>query len=67
MHSDYVTYIIIALFVVIGGGLFRVGLMNLKSESAEVARRARPFIALGIAFGIAAVLILALRVVKIGG
>ena len=67
MDPDYVIFFVTALFVVIGAGLFRVGLMNLKSESAEVARRARPFIALGIAFGIAAVLILALRVVKIGG
>ena len=67
MHFDYVTYIIIALFVVIGAGLFRVGLMNLKSESSGAARKARPYIALGIAFGIAAVLIFALRVVKLGG
>ena len=67
MDTNYVIFFVAALFVVIGAGLFRVGLMNLKSESAEVARRARPFIALGIAFGIAAVLILALRVVKIGG
>ena len=67
MHSDYVTYIIIALFVVIGGGLFRVGLMNLNSEPPEDARKGRLFIALGIAFGIAAVLILVLRAVKIGG
>jgi len=66
MDSDYVIFFVTALFVVIGAGLFRVGLMNLKSDSLEVARKARPFIALGIAFGIAAVLILVLRVVKIG-
>jgi len=66
MDSDYVIFFVTALFVVIGAGLFRVGLMNLKSESLEVARKARPFIALGIAFGIATVLILVLRAVKIG-
>jgi hypothetical protein len=41
--------------------------MNLKDELPEDARNAGLFIALGIAFGVAAVLILALRVVKIGG
>jgi hypothetical protein len=67
MDTDHVIFFVTALFVVIGAGLFRVGLMNLKSESLEVARKARLFIALGFAFGIAAVLILVLRVVKIGG
>jgi hypothetical protein len=67
MDTNYVIFFVAALFVVIGAGLFRVGLMNLKSESLEAARKARLFIALGIAFGIAAVLILMLRVVKIGG
>jgi hypothetical protein len=40
--------------------------MNL-SGSPEDIRKARLFIALGIAVGIAAVLIIMLRVVKIGG
>ena len=65
MGTDYVIFFVTALFVVIGAGLFRVGLMNLKSESSEVARKTWPFIGLGIAFAIAAVLILVLRVVKI--
>jgi len=67
MDTDYVIFFVTALFVVIGAGLFRVGLMNLKSESPEDIRKARLFIALGIAFGIAAVLIIMLRVMKIGG
>jgi len=67
MDTDYVIYFVTALFVVIGAGLFRVGLMNLKSESLEDARKARLYTALGIAFGIAAVLILMLRVAKTGG
>jgi len=67
MHIDYVTFIITALCVVIGAGLFRVGLMNLKGESSEDARKAWLSITLGIAFGIAAVLILVLRAVKMGG
>jgi hypothetical protein len=67
MDTDYVIFFLTALFVVIGAGLFRVGLMNLKSESPEDARKAWLFIAFGIAFGIAAVLILMLRVTKIGG
>jgi hypothetical protein len=57
----------VALLAVLGAGLFRVGLMNLKNEPPEDARKGRLFIALGIAFGIAAVLILVLRAVKIGG
>jgi hypothetical protein len=67
MDTDYVIFFVTALFVVIGAGLFRVGLMNLKSESLEDARKARLFIALGIALIIAAVLILVLRAVKIEG
>jgi predicted RND superfamily exporter protein len=67
MDTDYVIFFVAALFVVIGAGLFRVGLMNLKSEPSEVARKAWPFIGLGIGFAIAAVLILVLRVVKIAG
>jgi hypothetical protein len=51
--------------MVIGAGLFRIGL-HLKSESrAEDARRARHFIALGIAFGFAAILILVLEAMKL--
>jgi hypothetical protein len=67
MDTDYVIFFVTALFVVIGAGLFRVGLMNLKIESLGVARKAWPFIVLGISFAIVAVLILVLRVVKIGG
>jgi hypothetical protein len=66
MDTDYVIFFVAALLVVIGAGLFRVGLMNL-SGSPEHIRKARLFIALGIAFGIAAVLIIKLRVVKIDG
>jgi len=54
---DYVTFFVAALLAVVGAGLLRVGLMK---------SRGRLFVALGIAFGIAAVLILVLRVVKIG-
>ena len=67
MDPDYVIFFVTALFVVIGAGLFRVGLRNLKSESLEEARKARLYAALGVAFGIAAVLILVLRVVKTSG
>jgi len=67
MDPDYVIFFLTALFVVIGAGLFRVGLMNLKSGAPEDTRKARLFIALGIAFGIGAVLIIMLRVLKIGG
>jgi hypothetical protein len=59
--SDYVIFFTAALLAVLGAGLLRVGLMN------EDPRKGRLFIALGIAFGIAAVLILVLRAVKIGG
>ena len=65
--TDYVIFFVTALLAVLGAGLLRVGLMNLKSEPPEDARKGRLFIALGIAFGIAAVLILVLRAVKIGG
>ena len=61
MPTDYVILVVV-LLAVVGAGLLRVGLMNLKSKPA----RARLFIALGIVFGIAAVLILVLRAVKIG-
>ena len=67
MDTDYVIFFVSALFVVVGAGLFRVGLMNLNSGSPEDTLKARLFIALGIAFGIGAVLIIMLRVVKIGG
>jgi hypothetical protein len=65
--TDYVIFFVAALLAVVGAGLLRVGLMNLKSEPPEAARKGRLFIALGIAFGIAAVLILVLRAAKIGG
>ena len=55
--TDYVIFLVVALLAVVGAGLLRVGLM--KSRSL--------FIALSIVFGIAAVLILVLRTVKIGG
>ena len=64
--SDYVIFFAV-LLAVLGAGLLRVGLMNLKSELPEDARKGRLFIALGTAFGTAAVLILVLRAVKIGG
>ena len=67
MDTDYVIFFVTALFVVIGAGLFQVGLMNLKSDSLGVARKAWPLIGLGIAFAVGAMLILVLRVVKIGG
>jgi threonine/homoserine/homoserine lactone efflux protein len=62
--DDYLTFIMIAVCVVIGAGLFRVGLMHPKSESREDTRRWL-FIVLGVAFGVAAVLILVLRVMKL--
>jgi hypothetical protein len=49
---------------VIGADLFRVGL-HLKSESRANTRRARQFIALGVAFGLAAVLILVFEAMKL--
>jgi len=64
VHSDYVIFFLVALFVVLGAGLFRVGLM--KTESSGDTRKRWLFIALGIAFGIAAVLILVLKAIKIG-
>ena len=63
-YSDYVIFVALLLLAVVGAGLLRVGLMNL--EPPEDARKGRLLIALGIGFGIAAVLILVLRVVKIG-
>jgi len=63
--QDYITFIIVAVCGVIGAGLFRIGL-HIKSESrAEDARRARQFIALGIIFGCAAILILVLEAMKL--
>jgi len=62
MPTDFVILVAV-LLAVVGAGLLRVGLMNLKSEPV----RARLFIALGIVFGVATVLILVLRAVKIGG
>ena len=63
--TDYVIFVAL-LLVVLGAGLFRVGLMNLKSEPPEDARKGRLYTALGIVFGIVAVLIFVLRAVKIG-
>jgi hypothetical protein len=63
MH-DYITFIIVAVCAVIGAGLFRVGL-HLKSESQANTRRWRQFIALGVAFGLAAVLILLFEAMKL--
>jgi len=54
--SEYVIFLVV-LLAVLGAGLLRVGLMNLKREAPEDARKGRLFIALDIAFGIAAVLI----------
>ena len=64
--SEYVIFFAV-LLAVLGAGLLRVGLMNLKREPPEDARKGRLFIALGTAFGIAVLLILVLRAVKIGG
>jgi hypothetical protein len=63
---DYVSFVAL-LLAILGAGLLRVGLMNPKSEPQKDARKGRLYIALGIAFGIAAALILVLRAVKIGG
>jgi hypothetical protein len=63
MH-DYITFIIVAVCAVIGAGLFRVGL-HLKSESQANTRRWRQLIALGVAFGLAAVLILLFEAMKL--
>ena len=64
MDADYVIFFVTALFVFIGAGLFRVGLMNLKSESLEDAGKARLYYCLR---DCTAVLILVLRAVKISG
>ena len=61
---DYITFIIVAVCAVIGAGLFRVGL-HLKSESLANIRGGRQFIALGVAFGFAAVLILVFEAMKL--
>jgi hypothetical protein len=58
MPTDYVIFFVVALLAVVGAGLLRVGLMK---------SRGRLFVALGIAFGIAAVLILILKAAKMGG
>jgi uncharacterized membrane protein len=63
VQTDYVLFFLAALFAVVGAGLVRVGLM----KSSAHARKRWLFIALGIAFGIAAVLILISKAVKIGG
>jgi hypothetical protein len=67
MHFDY-AILITVLLVVVGAGLFRVGLhiMPLKGESPQGARRAWLFIALGIVFGVAAVLNLLLKAIGTG-
>jgi hypothetical protein len=65
MNIDYVIVVIAALALVVGAGLFRVGLMHLKGESPRDTRRAWLLIAIGIALGIAAVLILVLRVMRL--
>jgi hypothetical protein len=62
---DYITFFIVAVCVVIGAGLFRIGL-HLKSGSrAEDVRRARQFVTLGIVFGFAAILILVFEAMKL--
>jgi hypothetical protein len=61
--DDYITVTIIAVCVVIGAGLLRVGLHQ-KSESRADTRRAQS-IAFGIAFGFAAVLILVFEAMKL--
>jgi hypothetical protein len=61
---DYIIFIIVAVCAVIGAGLFRVGL-HLKSESRANTRGGRQFIALGVAFGLAAVLILVFEAMKL--
>ena len=65
MHIDYVIFVMAALLLVIGAGLFRVGLMRPMGKSPEDTRKAWLFIAIGIALGIAAVLILVLRVMRL--
>ena len=47
MYTDYVIFFLIALFAIVGAGLFRVGLMNFKSKPSEDARKGWLFIALG--------------------
>ena len=64
--SEYVIFFAV-LLAVLGAGLLRVGLMNLKSEPPVGCPKRAAVHALGTAFGTAAVLILVLRAVKIGG
>ena len=62
---DNIAFLIVAVCAVIGAGLFRAGL-HLKSESgAEPARKVWLLIALGIAFAVAAILILVFEAVKL--
>ena len=65
MNIDYVIIVVAALVLVIGAGSFRVGLMHHKRESPRETRKAWLLIAIGIALGIAAVLILVLRVMRL--
>jgi hypothetical protein len=68
MHFDSIPLIVTALLVLIGAGLFGVGLylMHFKGESRQGARRAWLFITLGIVLGVAAVLTLVLTAMKTG-
>ena len=62
---DNAAFFTVAVCAVIGAGLFRAGL-HLKSESrAEPARKVWLLIALGIAFGVAAIVILLFEAVKL--
>ena len=62
---DNIAFLIIAVCAVIGAGLFRIGL-HLKSESrAEPARRVWLLIGLGIAFGVAAIVMLVFEAVML--
>jgi hypothetical protein len=38
MHTNYVIFFVTALFVVLGAGLFRVGLMNLELTISSLRR-----------------------------
>jgi hypothetical protein len=59
--QDQITFVIAVLCVVVGAGLFRIGL-HLKSEArAAEPRKAALLIAVGIAFGFAGLLVLVLK------